>query len=899
MKLFDDDQKKKKLLDDYFEKQYNAEQKYGKDSVVIYQKGNFYEIYSYPENEKVIGKAPEISLILNFMLTKSNKNNPKLDKYNPNMVGILMYTIDKHINLLINKGYTLIIVSQSENNENRFIENVYSPGTYVDSVSDTNHFICCIFTSYASDYIFGISLIDLSIGECLYTLLGTNPSLDPKEDLYRILSTYKPKEVIIVYDTIFEKVEAVQKIIECPLVHIYSIQEYKEFQNPVYQNEILSDIYEIRNNMTLIEFFNLEYKPEVSISITFLINFCIEHNRNYTQELKYPEEIQDIGLIVHNNALEQLNIINSERSLFSILNHTSTSMGKRLLEKLLCHPITDIQKLSKIYNDIEDMKSSYTSYESILNNIVDIEKLHRTMINGKLHHQYISSLNQSYINILELYKLYPKQSHESKFKSYLKEFTKGLDIENVENLLQKGFSKEIDQLQTDLDFNTAKFYEEVVKLNNIIKTKQNETVKVEKFVIFTTKNRSEKIKQFDKSYQLEHEKSKVKITSDIINTIVHKITQIETKLKPLIEEKYKKFIQDLYKKYCETLNLVSKFVSEIDVTKSRTKCAVLYNYCKPVFRNNNDTGSIYAKELRHPIVERLDNKVSYVPNDVSFDENNMGMILYGVNGVGKSCFSKSVGISVIMAQSGHYVSATSFEYSPFTKLFTRINGNDNLYKGQSSFIVEMNELRPILKGDSKTLIIGDEPCRGTEDISAMSIVSTFIKRLIKNECKFVFATHLSKLTSCSNIKEEPKLMTKHLSVTIDKKNDIFTFERKMLNGLGETSYGIEVAKYVIHDQSFIDEANIIRKELQNIKKNVSSKISKYNNKLSVNNCEVCKSDLQLETHHIIYRCKKGTNELNNLCVLCHKCHEAVHHGNLVIEGWIQTTEKIYLNFYYT
>ena len=898
MKSLDEEQKKKKLLDDYFEKQLNAEKKYGKDSVVIYQKGNFYEIYSYPENGITIGKAPEISLILNFMLTKCNKNNPNLDKYNPNMVGILLHTIDKHMNLLIHKGYTVIIVSQSENNESRFIENVYSPGTYVDSLSDTNNFICCIFTSYASDYIFGISLIDLSIGECLYTLLGTNPSLDPKEDLYRILTTYKPKEVIILYDTEFEKVEAVKNIIECPLLHINNIQERKEFQNPVYQNEIFSKIYNIRNNMTLIEFFNLEYKPEISTSIAFLINFCIEHNREYTQELQHPDEIQDIGLIVHNNALEQLNIINSERSLFSILNHTSTSMGKRLLEKLLCHPITDIEKLSKIYNEIEKMKSCYSSYETVLNKIVDIEKLHRTMVNGKLQPQYIQSLNQSYINILELYKLYPKQPHESKFKSYYKEFTTKLDIENIENLLQKGFSKEIDQLQSDLDFNKANFLIEVDKLNNIIKTKQNETVKIEKFNIYTTKTRSEKIKKFDKSYHLENEKSKVKITSDTINTIVHKITQIETKLKPLINEKYKKLIQDLYKKFCNTLNLVSKFVSEIDVTKSRTKCAILYNYCKPIFRVKNDTGSIYAKGLRHPIVERLDNKVSYVPNDVSFDEDNMGMILYGINGVGKSCFSKSVGISVIMAQSGHYVAATSFEYSPFTKLFTRINGNDNLYKGQSSFIVEMNELRPILKGDSKTLVIGDEPCRGTEDISAMSIVSTFIKRLIFNKSKFVFATHLSKLTSCSNIKDNPKLMIKHLSVKVDKKNDIFTFERKMMDGLGETSYGIQVAKYVIHDQLFIDQANVIRKELQNIK-NISSKLSNYNSNVVVNYCAICQSDLQLETHHIVYKCKKGTDEQNNVCILCHKCHEKVHHGNLVIEGYVQTTEKTYLNFYYT
>ncbi|MFN9955062.1 MAG: MutS-related protein, partial [bacterium] len=121
--------------------------------------------------------------------------------------------------------------------------------------------------------------------------------------------------------------------------------------------------------------------------------------------------------------------------------------------------------------------------------------------------------------------------------------------------------------------------------------------------------------------------------------------------------------------------------------------------------------------LRHPIIERLITNVEYIGNDISLNQN--GILLYGINASGKSSLMKALGLAIIMVQSGMYVPATSFEFSPYHHIFTRICGNDDIYRGMSSFVVEMSELRNILqRADERSLVIGDEICCGTEAISA-------------------------------------------------------------------------------------------------------------------------------------------------------------------------------------
>ena len=362
--------------------------------------------------------------------------------------------------------------------------------------------------------------------------------------------------------------------------------------------------------------------------------------------------------------------------------------------------------------------------------------------------------------------------------------------------------------------------------------------------------------------------------------------------KKKINEKIDNIVEQKYNKKMNNINKEVKVVEEIN-----------NNNCK----YDKDKSYFKSSDLRHPIIERLQFSAEYVANDIEIGNN---VLLYGVNGSGKSSLSKAIGLNIIMAQSGMYVPCSSFTYYPYNKIFTRINSDDNIFKGQSSFVVEMTELRSILKNaDKNSIVLGDEICKGTEEISALSIVYASIKKLLEKQTSFILATHFHKLYKLC--KEDNnifnKLSFKHL--TIEYLNNNIKYIRKLKEGTGDNIYGIEIANFIIDDKSFIKSANLIRNKLLKKNKNIlESKSSNYNKDLYVHKCSVCDINVnqeELHTHHIkeqhnfnennlLGHIKK--NNINNLVILCSKHHHDVHHGNLIINGYLDTTKGKILDY---
>lgn len=314
-------------------------------------------------------------------------------------------------------------------------------------------------------------------------------------------------------------------------------------------------------------------------------------------------------------------------------------------------------------------------------------------------------------------------------------------------------------------------------------------------------------------------------------------------------------------------------------------------------------------DLRHPIVEQLiKNKYEYIPHSLTIGKGTNGIMLYGLNSAGKSVLMKAIGISIIMAQCGFYVPAKKFKYYPYNALYTRITGTDNIFKGLSSYMLEMTELNCIIKrADDRTLIIGDEICRGTEQISGNIIVASTIIKLLNQKSNFIFATHLHDIMNLEQIKVRNDLKAYHLSVSY-KDGQLF-YDRQLREGVGDRIYGITIAEYVINDKEFKDIMVNFKKDI------LDNKItySKYNLKLIMDKCAVCgakSSDKnKLITHHINFQkdCENGVvkdkpyinkNDEINLVCICEECHEKVHHGNLVIEGKTYTSDGYKLNYYY-
>ena len=415
----------------------------------------------------------------------------------------------------------------------------------------------------------------------------------------------------------------------------------------------------------------------------------------------------------------------------------------------------------------------------------------------------------------------------------------------------------------------------------------------------------------------------VRLSSFKIEEISNKIISEQLKIQKLSIIEYSKFLLELLDKF-ETKYLDTiKNMSEIDIYCTNAFNAFEYSYNKPSIIEN-DNSFLIAKDIRHPIVERIQTQNKYIENDVCLGivpenisnnyNNNVqssnGILLYGVNSSGKSTLMKSIGLNIIMAQSGMFVPSSSLIYSPYKHIFTRISGNDNIYKGMSSFTVEMTELKNILDRCNKnSLILGDELCSGTESISALSIVASGILEILFKNGNFIFATHLHELCELDVIKSSEninKIQIYHIHVDTDKDGNII-FDRKLTKGKGNSVYGLEICKYLRMPEEFLKNAEKIRKQLMDISTHIiEPKTSKYNSKLIVSGCGICgyipNGGVPLDTHHIVYQQNQDENgfvKLNNtsfhkneeynLIPLCKKCHDNEHNGNLNIKGYIETS----------
>jgi DNA mismatch repair protein MutS len=270
---------------------------------------------------------------------------------------------------------------------------------------------------------------------------------------------------------------------------------------------------------------------------------------------------------------------------------------------------------------------------------------------------------------------------------------------------------------------------------------------------------------------------------------------------------------------------------------------------------------------------------------------------------------KSIGISIILAQAGFFVPAVEMRFSLYEKIFTRIQSKDNLYKGLSTFSVEMMELKNIFnRADEKSLVLGDEISQGTETQSALAIVSSSILKLIELKSTFIFATHLHQLSFIKEIQNINNLILLHLGVRYDDKNDRLIYNRELKLGMGDSLYCLEFAKSLHIDETFIKNAYKIRDSLNDNISHLASlkkqKRSKYNKNLYVTKCALCDENVD-DIHHIAPQKLADSdgkiahfhkNHKHNLIPLCKYHHQKVHEGKLTISGFVMTDEGLKLHY---
>lgn len=418
--------------------------------------------------------------------------------------------------------------------------------------------------------------------------------------------------------------------------------------------------------------------------------------------------------------------------------------------------------------------------------------------------------------------------------------------------------------------------------------------------------------------------NKTKVYSSIIVDIQNNGTKYVTEFTTMMTNIYNTVLPQIYDMYEQDLQIIVEWLAQIDLIKSHALTAMKNNYYKPTIIENENSSPSYirAKNIRHPIIEKINDNIRYIPNDLNLgydqkssiiesdnSDNNVGLFLCSSNSSGKTSMIKATGLNVILAQCGMYVAATDFVLNPFKNLITRLSGSDNMYKRQGSFAVEMSELCTIMNhGANKSLVLGDEICRGTETDSATDIVASSAIVLCRRGINFIFSTHLTTVEYVKEIAEfiaNGKLKYMHFSTKISLETQEIVFEHKLQNGSGPKLYGIEIADVMGLDKEVISLAYELRNRRQNPTTHDiplgGNKKSRYNSKKLLGLCEIKECQRKaVDTHHIIGQCTADQNgnidhfhkdEAHNLVCLCKECHNSIHNSKtLVIYGWKQTAQ---------
>ncbi len=383
------------------------------------------------------------------------------------------------------------------------------------------------------------------------------------------------------------------------------------------------------------------------------------------------------------------------------------------------------------------------------------------------------------------------------------------------------------------------------------------------------------------------------IVFEQLTRLTTKILQLEHSIERKTSVLYGEFVENILENKCyHHIDIIVNYVASLDVLQTKTFVAKENRYCKPqIVDEDNNPSFVKATGIRHCLIEHIQQNETYVSNNIEIGAG--GILLYGTNAVGKTSLIRAIGIAVILAQCGFFVPCSEFLFNPYKSFYTRILGNDNLYKGLSTFGVEMSELRVILNNsDEHSLILGDELCSGTETQSALSIFVAGLMNLHKKRASFLFATHFHEICDYSEIVSMDRLSLKHMAVHYDRELDCLVYDRLLKDGPGDNMYGLEVCKSLHLPIDFLDAAFEIRNKYFPEKNGIlGQKVSQYNSQKVRSLCELCNKNLSSEVHHIemqqhsdndgfIIGTAVHKNHKANLMALCEECHQKIHRDNI-------------------
>ena len=903
---------------------------YGERTIILIEVGHFHEIYAV-KNENTDEGARDIYIIAdlcNIVVTRKNKAILEISHKNHLMAGFPTYALSKHVQTLLNNNYTVVLVQQVSPTPNpeRKVTQILSPSMQISVNTNEGNYLMVTYWDVYKDitgnrfFSLGMAGVDVSTGRT-WIYEGTHDNGSALDEFTRCFQMYQPSEIVFIgSDNLTpderSKIGETKIDIHKPYYLLWDL-DIEIYKKVSYQNQVIEKAYGYSNFGILkgLEALSIENYDNARIAFTYMIQFGYEHNRSIIKNLIYPDHLQFEGhcTLEYNSAiqLQLISATNNEKPLLSILNRCSTAFAMRRFRERLLQPINNVSILKDRYEKIQNMIDSNNSYKirDILKSVLDIERMVRRMILNKFNPSEWTSFHNSLESIMAAQKLLNIDC--TFIENIVHDYIDILDIDEASkytlndikgNIFKIGNYAEIDTLDRSYQFHLSELDKIANSFEEGAKVEYNT---VDGYKITMTKKRWEKIKSQNYTAKpVSQNSSIVRLTNKFIEDTSQEIVNLERKLAETVTKTFCEFVATFVEKNKDNILKIIHDVAELDIICTCARNAIDYHYSCPKISNYN---RLEAVNLRHPIIEIINTRYKYIPNDISFNnEKSLALLLFGMNSSGKSSFMKSIGLNVIMAQAGMFVAADDFEYIPYNNIFTRIAGNDNIYKGWSTFTIEMLELKTILeRADENSLVLGDELCSGTEAISALAIVAAGINLLLTKKSTFIFATHLHDLVKLENIKNCNKITIAHMHVEIDRESGLLIFDRKLRKGVGSEMYGLEVCKGLSLPAEFIKLAHEIRCEITGVSTQfVATKVSRYNSEVTVAECKIC-GENATESHHInpqILADKNGfidhyhKNREFNLIAVCDSCHNKIHYGILEVRGYKETSEGKKLDY---
>lgn len=778
--------------------QYMAVKEQHKHELLFFRLGDFYEMF--------FEDALTASRELNITLTKRAGSGDNIP-----MCGVPYHSVDGYIAKLVQKGYRIAICEQMEDPRfakgivERKVIKIITPGTALNEqlLQDKHNRYLVLLLEREEELCMAVA--DVSTGECRWFLAtGGDKMADITEQLYRL----QPAELVLTAE-LAEREQLLEwlraKLPEC------TVTDYAE--------EAAEADFFVKHFPTV------AVEPVVQQTVELLLRYLhgtVMADLSHINQLS--EIVRDSFMQLDATAIRNLELVRSmadgskRGTLLGVLDFTKTSMGARRLRSWIESPLLDIARIYERQEAVAELCASAPLRDAVaehLKAVADLERIVSRVEVGSANARDLVALRSSLSvlpalrDVLANCQSKALQRLNSEIRQH-RQLAVRLEQAIVDEppfsvreggMIRPGYNAELDELQLIAADNKTwmQNFELKIKEETGIKTMKVGFNKVFGYYIEVSKGQANSVPDYfvRKQTLVNAERFIVPELKEYENKILGAKEKIQSLEYYLFDE-----LRTLIRSQITEIQATARAIGTLDVLNGLAIAAYKYNYVRPELNNQ---GELKITDGRHPVVERLLEKEIFVPNNVNLNNADERMIIItGPNMAGKSTYMRQVALLVLMTQMGSFIPARQASICPVDKIFTRVGASDDLATGQSTFMVEMNEVAQILRYATKnSLIILDEVGRGTSTFDGMSIARAVMEYIHdKIKAKTLFATHYHQLIAM----EQELSGVKNYSVAVKERGKDIVFLRRIVPGGTDRSYGVHVARLAGLPKKVLDRA---------------------------------------------------------------------------------------------